>query len=90
MLRQTDDESELVHWLHEAADSGAPVILNAGAWTHYSYAIRDALDGADVARAPLWPGHPPLVGGDGDALFVRADVSHGLALIERGAVLFGQ
>lgn len=42
-LRQTDAEGELLGWLHEAADSGAPVILNAGAWTHYSYALRDAV-----------------------------------------------
>ncbi|WP_431277368.1 type II 3-dehydroquinate dehydratase [Leifsonia poae] len=42
-LRQTDDEAQLLAWLHEAADSGAPVILNAGAWTHYSYALRDAV-----------------------------------------------
>lgn len=42
-LRQTDDEGELLRWLHEAADSGAPVILNAGAWTHYSFALRDAV-----------------------------------------------
>lgn len=42
-LRQTDTEGELLRWLHEAADSGAPVILNAGAWTHYSYALRDAV-----------------------------------------------
>lgn len=42
-LRQTDAEAELIGWLHEAADSGAPVILNAGAWTHYSYALRDAV-----------------------------------------------
>jgi 3-dehydroquinate dehydratase-2 len=42
-LRQTDDEGRLLGWLHEAADSGAPVILNAGAWTHYSYALRDAV-----------------------------------------------
>ena len=42
-LRQTDTEGELLGWLHEAADSGAPVILNAGAWTHYSYALRDAV-----------------------------------------------
>jgi len=42
-LRQTDVEGELLRWLHEAADSGAPVILNAGAWTHYSYALRDAV-----------------------------------------------
>lgn len=42
-LRQTDVEGELLRWLHEAADAGAPVILNAGAWTHYSYALRDAV-----------------------------------------------
>jgi len=42
-LRQTDAEAELIGWLHDAADAGAPVILNAGAWTHYSYALRDAV-----------------------------------------------
>jgi 3-dehydroquinate dehydratase-2 len=42
-LRQTDAEAELLGWLHEAADTGAPVILNAGAWTHYSFALRDAV-----------------------------------------------
>jgi 3-dehydroquinate dehydratase-2 len=41
-VRQTDDETELVHWLHEAADSNVPVILNPAAFTHYSYAVRDA------------------------------------------------
>ena len=41
-VRQTDDEAELVTWLHEAADSGTPVILNPAAFTHYSYAVRDA------------------------------------------------
>ncbi len=42
-VRQTDSEAELVGWLHEAADAGTPVVLNAGAFTHYSYALRDAL-----------------------------------------------
>ena len=42
-VRQTDAESELVGWLHEAADEGIAVVLNAGAFTHYSYALRDAL-----------------------------------------------
>lgn len=42
-VRQTDSEAELVAWLHEAADGQLPVILNAGAFTHYSYALRDAL-----------------------------------------------
>ncbi len=42
-VRQTDSESELVGWLHEAADTRTPVVLNAAAFTHYSYALRDAL-----------------------------------------------
>ena len=41
-LRQTDDEAELIHWLHEAVDLAAPVILNPAAFTHYSYALSDA------------------------------------------------
>jgi 3-dehydroquinate dehydratase-2 len=41
-VRQTDDESELVHWLHEATDGDIPVVLNPAAFTHYSYAVRDA------------------------------------------------
>ena len=41
-VRQTDTEGEMIGWLHEAADAGAPVVLNAGAWTHSSIAIRDA------------------------------------------------
>jgi 3-dehydroquinate dehydratase-2 len=41
-IRQTDDEAELIGWLHAAADDGAPVVLNPGAWSHYSYALRDA------------------------------------------------
>lgn len=40
--RQTDDESELVGWLHEAVDTRAHVVLNPAAFTHYSYAMRDA------------------------------------------------
>jgi 3-dehydroquinate dehydratase-2 len=40
--RQTDDEAELIGWLHGAADEEAPVVLNPGAWSHYSYALRDA------------------------------------------------
>jgi 3-dehydroquinate dehydratase-2 len=41
-VRQTDDEAELVRWLHEAADTSTPVVLNPAAFTHYSYALRDA------------------------------------------------
>lgn len=42
-VRQSNDESELIGWLHEAADSKIPVIFNPAAFTHYSYAIRDAV-----------------------------------------------
>lgn len=41
-VRQTDSEAQLVGWLHEAADQGWPVVLNPAAFTHYSYALRDA------------------------------------------------
>ena len=41
-VRQTDDETELIGWLHEAADAGVAVVLNSAAWSHYSYALRDA------------------------------------------------
>jgi 3-dehydroquinate dehydratase-2 len=41
-VRQTDYEGEMIGWLHRAADDEHPVVLNAGAWTHYSIAIRDA------------------------------------------------
>ena len=49
-VRQSDDETQLIHWLHEAADSKEPVILNPAAFTHYSYALRDA---AAALTAPL-------------------------------------
>jgi 3-dehydroquinate dehydratase-2 len=41
-VRQTDSEAVLVGWLHEAADQSVPVVLNPAAFTHYSYAVRDA------------------------------------------------
>ncbi|MEY5004118.1 MAG: hypothetical protein RLZZ594_148 [Actinomycetota bacterium] len=41
-MRQTDSESELIGWLHEAVDRGLDVVLNPAAFTHYSYAVRDA------------------------------------------------
>ncbi|WP_426592040.1 type II 3-dehydroquinate dehydratase [Cellulomonas sp. McL0617] len=49
--RQTDDESQLVGWLHEAVDSRSHVVLNPAAFTHYSYALRDAA--AQVTTAGL-------------------------------------
>ena len=41
-LRQTNHEGEMLDWLNEAADDATPVVLNAAAWTHYSWAIFDA------------------------------------------------
>jgi 3-dehydroquinate dehydratase II len=49
-VRQTDAEPEMLAWLHAAADSATPVVLNAAAWSHYSYALRDA---CAMLRAPL-------------------------------------
>lgn len=49
-VRQTDAEHELIAWLHEAADERAAVVLNPAAWSHYSYAIRDA---CAMLRGPL-------------------------------------
>ena len=46
--RQTNSEGEYVDWCHEALDWADGVIVNPGAWTHYSYAIRDALELFDV------------------------------------------
>lgn len=41
-VRQTNHEGEMLDWLNEAADDATPVVLNAAAWTHYSWAIFDA------------------------------------------------
>jgi 3-dehydroquinate dehydratase II len=41
-VRQTNHEGELLDWLNAAADEATPVVLNAAAWTHYSWAIFDA------------------------------------------------
>lgn len=49
-VRETNDEGEMVRWLHEAADGKLPVVINPGAFTHYSYAMRDA---ASQRTAPL-------------------------------------
>ncbi|MFI0484547.1 type II 3-dehydroquinate dehydratase [Actinomadura sp. 9N215] len=42
-FRQTDDEAEMLRWVHEAADDRVPLVVNPAAFTHYSYALRDAL-----------------------------------------------
>ncbi len=48
-IRQSDSESEIVSWIHEAADKKMPMIINPAAFTHYSYAIRDAVS---MLKAP--------------------------------------
>ena len=50
-VRQTNSESELIGWLHEAVDENVDVIINPAAFTHYSYALRDAA--ALVTKAGL-------------------------------------
>ncbi|MBH5337964.1 type II 3-dehydroquinate dehydratase [Streptomyces pactum] len=49
-VRETNDEGEIIRWLHEAADGRIPVVINPGAFTHYSYGMRDA---AAQRTAPL-------------------------------------
>lgn len=41
-VRQTDSEAQMIQWLHEAVDNDLDVVINPAAFTHYSYAIRDA------------------------------------------------
>ncbi|AWB86455.1 type II 3-dehydroquinate dehydratase [Mycetocola zhujimingii] len=52
-LRQTNDEGELIGWLYEATDGSTPVVLNPAAFTHYSYALRDAAALVTKAGIPL-------------------------------------
>jgi 3-dehydroquinate dehydratase-2 len=56
---QTNAESEFVEELHRAEDLSDGLILNPGAWTHYSYAIRDALE---IAGLPAIEVHLSDVG----------------------------
>jgi 3-dehydroquinate dehydratase-2 len=52
-FRQTDHEGELVAWIHETAYSSDGLVLNPGAWTHYSYAIHDALEIVGVPKVEV-------------------------------------
>lgn len=56
-LRQTDSESELIGWIHEATDAKIPVVLNPAAFTHYSYALRDAVAELTSSGVPLIEAH---------------------------------
>jgi len=52
-MEQTDDEATLIGFLHEAVDGNMGVILNPAAFTHYSYALRDACAMVTGAGLPL-------------------------------------
>ncbi len=70
--RQTNSEGQYIEWCHDALDWADGVIVNPGAWTHYSYAVRDALElfGVPVVEVHLsnieqreeWRGHSVLEG----------------------------
>ena len=46
--RQTNSEGEYIEWIHDSYDNVDALIVNPGAWSHYSYAIRDALEVLEV------------------------------------------
>ena len=46
--RQTNSEGEFIEWIHDAYDHVDGVVVNPGAWSHYSWAIRDALELLEV------------------------------------------
>ena len=73
-VRQTDDEATLIGWLHEAAESAAGVVLNPAAFTHYSYAVRDA---AAMLGVPLVEVHLSNIAGREE--FRRHSVIAGVA-----------
>jgi 3-dehydroquinate dehydratase II len=90
-VRQTNHEGELLDWLNAAADDGSPVVLNAAAWTHYSYALLDAcaqLSGplvevhlSDPAQRPEEFRHTSVVTAFASAVFAGHGVdSYRLAL----------
>ena len=51
-FRQTDHEGEFVAWVREAAASDG-LVVNPGAWTHYSYALHDALEVVPVPKVEV-------------------------------------
>ncbi|MGH3371909.1 MAG: type II 3-dehydroquinate dehydratase, partial [Nocardioidaceae bacterium] len=46
--RQTNDEAEMIGWLHEAIERADAIVINPAAWTHYSLVLREALAAANV------------------------------------------
>lgn len=52
-VRQSDDEAEVISWMHQAVDERTPVIMNPAAFTHYSYGLADAAAQVTDAGLPL-------------------------------------
>lgn len=75
-VRQSDDEATIISWLHEAADLNLPVIINPAAFTHYSFAIRDA---AELVNSPLIEVHlsNPMAREEFRHTSVISSVAHG-------------
>lgn len=75
-VRQSNSEVEIIQWLHQAADGENPVIFNPAAFTHYSYAIRDA---AAMLKAPLIEVHlsNPLAREEFRHTSVISGIAHG-------------
>jgi 3-dehydroquinate dehydratase-2 len=59
LCRQTNSEGEYVDWCQELGESADGLIVNPGAWSHYSYAIHDALE---LARGPVVEVHLSDIG----------------------------
>ena len=57
-IRQTNDEATMISWLHQAAESNLPIIINPAAFTHYSYAIRDAIVMVQAAKIEVHLSNP--------------------------------
>lgn len=56
-VRQTDDEAQMIAWMHRAVDEGTPVVMNPAAFTHYSYGLADAAHMVTDAGLPLMEVH---------------------------------
>ena len=57
-IKQSNDEATMIAWLHDAAKLNLPVIINPAAFTHYSYAIRDAIVMVESARIEVHLSNP--------------------------------
>ena len=56
-VRQSDDEGQVISWMHQAVDERTPVVMNPAAFTHYSYGLADAAAQVTEAGLPLMEVH---------------------------------